>query len=303
MKSRILALLVFLASFGMQAQELVSGKATLTKLNDGVYEIKKEDGTFKKIDIRPNVEEHLQGTLSVLFKDCEKIRQEVFNLTNVSETNLIQTVENYNNCDYTPFEPTQKEAKHAANFQGDKYRLFANIGVVVNRIGYFNSGENESLTQGQLGFGLAATPGFTGTLQGNLYFTLELNAAFSGDKDFSNAPFATNLKRNSYRASLGTEFHFNKNGSFQPLIGVGVGLVQDHYNGNYNNYRIKQTQGSAFWIPKAGILFSLEDKKSLGIIVSYIPEYENDLSFINEEEVIPLIINTHSINAGLYFYF
>ncbi|WP_026452507.1 hypothetical protein [Aequorivita capsosiphonis] len=303
MKSLKLLLLALLASFGMQAQELVAGQATLTKLKDGVYEIKKEDGTVKKIDIRPNVEEHLQGTLAVLFKECEETRQAVFNLRQITESNLVQTVKDYNNCDYAPFEPTEKEVKQAANFQSDQFKLFASIGASLNRISYFNLDDYENLTQGQLGFGLAATPGFTGSLQGNLYFTIEVNTAFSGDKDFDNSPFNTNFKKNSYRGSLGAEYHFNKKGSIQPLIGVGVGLVRDHYKGSYNNYKIKRTVGSAFWIPKVGVLFSLDDKKSLGIIVSYIPEYENDLSFIGDGKEVPLIIDTHYINAGLYFYF
>lgn len=303
MKKMKLMLLVLLASFGMQAQELVTGQATLTKLQNGVYEIKKEDGTVKKIDIRPNVEEHIQGTLSVLFNDCEKLRLSVFDMKLITQSDLVKTVKDYNNCDYTPFEPTEKEARMAENFQGDQFKLFASIGASLNRISYFNLDDYENLTQAQIGFGLAATPGFVGNLQGNLYFTFEVNAAFSGDKDFNNSPFPTNFKKNSYKGSLGAEYHFNKNGSFQPLIGVGVGLVRDHYNGHYNNYRIKQTEGSAFWIPKIGVLFSLDEKKSLGLIVSYIPEYENDLSFISDGEEIPLIIDTHYINAGLYFYF
>ena len=303
MKTLKLLLLALLISFGMQAQELVAGQATLTKLKNGIFEIKKEDGTIKKIDIRPNVDEHLQGTLAVLFKECEETRQAVFNLRQITESNLVQTVKDYNNCIYTAFEPTEKEVKRAADFQGDQLKLFVNIGASLNRISYFNLDDYENLTQGQLGFGLAATPGFTGNLQGNLYFTMEINAAFSGDKDFGNSPFNTNFKKNSYRGSLGTEFHFNKNGSIQPLIGVGVGLVRDHYDGNYDGYKIKQTEGSAFWIPKLGVLFSLDDKKSLGIILSYIPEYENDLSFISDGELIPLIIDTHYINAGLFLYF
>ena len=303
MQSLKLLLLTLLASFGMQAQELVAGQTSLTKLKEGVFEIKKEDGTVKKIDIRPNVEEHLQGKLSVLFNDCEKLRLSVFDMKIITELDLIKTVNEYNNCNYTPFEPTEEEVNQAADFQGDQFKLFASIGASLNRISYFNLDNYENLTQGQIGFGLAATPGFVGSLQGNLYFTLEVNAAFSGDKDFSNSPFPTNFKKNSYRASLGTEFHFNKNGTIQPLIGVGAGLVRDHYNGTYQGYNVKQTEGSAFWIPKVGVLFSLDDKKSLGVILSYIPQYENDLSFISNENEIPLIINTHYINAGLYLYF
>ena len=303
MQSLKLLLLALLASFGMQAQELVAGQATLTKLKDGIYEIKKEDGTVKKIDIRPNVDEHFRGTLSVLFNDCEKTRLSVFDLVTITEYDLVETVKEYNNCNYTPYEPTEKEVRQAANFQGDQFKLFASVGAALNRISFFDLDDYENMTQGQISFGLAATPGFVGSLQGNLYFTLEVNAAFTGDKDFNNSPFSTNFKKDSYRASLGAEYHFNKKETIQPLIGVGVGLVQDHYNGNYGNYKINRTEGSAFWIPKAGVLYSLDEKRSLGLIVSYIPEYENDLSFISDEEVIPLIIKTHYINASLYLYF
>lgn len=303
MKSIKLVLLVFLASFGMQAQELVSGQATLTKIKKGIYEIKKVDGTVKKIDIRPNVEEHLQGTLSVLFNDCETTRQSVFDLKTITEDDLISTVKKYNNCNHTPFQPTAKEIKQAANFKGDQYKLFASIGGSLNQISFFHFDDYENLTQGQLSFGIAATPGFIGSLQGNLYVTLELGAAISGNKDFENSPFETSFKTDSQKANLGLEYHFNKNGSIRPLIGIGIGLSSDHYKGNYNGYDLNEREGSAFAIPKVGVLFTLDDKKSLGIILSYIPEYENDLTFRTEDEIIPLIIDTHYINAGLYLYF
>lgn len=303
MKSFKLVLLVLLASFGMQAQELVTGKAVLTRVATGIYEIKKEDGTTKKINIRPNEDNHVQGTLAVLFRDCEKLRQSVFDSHLVTEGQLIQAVETYNNCEYIPFEPTEKEIKQAANFQGDEYKLFASIGGSLNRISFFNFDDYENLTQGQASFGIAATPGFIGSLQGNLYVTLEVNAAFSGDKDFGNSPFETNFRKDSQKANLGLEYHFNKNGSIRPLIGIGIGLSSDHYKGNYNGYDLNERDGSAFAIPKLGVLFSLDEKKSLGVILSYIPEYENDLSFRTEDDIIPLIVDTHYINAGLYLYF
>lgn len=303
MKVLKLLLLTLLVSFGMQAQELVTGQATLTKIQNGIYEIKIEDETIKTIDIRPNVEERLQGTLSVLFKECEETRQAVFNLREITESNLVETVKNYNNCDYTPFEPTEKEVKQAAKFQVDQYKFFAGIGASINRISYFRLDDYENLTQGQLSFGIAATPGFVGGLQGNLYFTIEVNAAFSGSKDFSNLPFPTNFKKNSFRGSLGAEFQFNKNGSIQPLIGAGVGFLRDHYNGYYNDYQINQTENNVFWIPKVGVLFSLDERKSLGLIVSYIPKYENTLSTMTNKQDVPLIVDTNNINAGLYLYF
>tara|TARA_R110002012_G_scaffold61127_2_gene160436 strand:- start:48035 stop:48985 length:951 start_codon:yes stop_codon:yes gene_type:complete len=303
MKLFNLIFFAFILSFGMQSQELVSGKATLTRVASGIYEVKKTDGTLKKINIRPNEDLRVQGTLAVLFSDCETVRKAVFDLQLINEGQLIQIVKKYNNCTYSPFEPSDKEVKQAANFQGDKYKLFASIGGSLNRISFFNFDDYENLTQGQVSFGVAATPGFIGSLQGNLYFTLEASAAFSGDKDYNNSPFTTNFKKNSYRASLGTEYHFNKNGAIKPLVGIGVGLVQDRYKGAYDDYRIEGSEGSAYFVPKAGILFSLDDKKSLGIILSYIPEYENNLTIWDGEEIVPLVIDTHYINAGLYLYF
>jgi len=303
MKLIKLLLLALITNFGMQAQELVVGQATLTKLQKGVYEIKKNDGTVKTIDIRPNAEEHIQGTLSVLFNDCEKTRQSVFNLTEITERALVKTVTEYNNCDYTPFKPTDKEIKKAADFKGDQFKLFGSVGASVNRISFFQLDEFENLTQVQLSFGLAATPGFLGSLQGKLHFTMEVSAAFSGDKDFSNSTSKTNFNKNTYRWNLGAEYHFNKNGTIHPIVGIAAGLARDQYKGNFSTYKIDRTKGSAFWTPKIGLLYDLDEKKSLGVIVSYIPEYENDLSFINNDEVIPFVVNTHFVNAGLFFYF
>ena len=303
MKIVKLLFLIFLVSMSSQAQELVTGKATLTKIKNGVYYIT-IDGTTKQLDIRPDFEKHIQGTLSVLFNDCEDLRQSVFQMREITEGNLISVVKKYNNCIYTPFQPTEKEIEKAAKFQGDEIKIFGKIGVSLNNVSFFDRDNYESQAQGQIGFGIAATPGFLGSLQGNLYFTLEVEAAFSGDKEFDNSPLQTNFKKNSFKGNFGTEFQFNKNGSFQPLVGIGVGLTQDYYKGTYDVYKIKGTVGSGFVIPKIGVLFSLDDKKSLGLIVSYIPKYSKDLSFINEdEEVVPLIIDTYYLNAGVYLYF
>lgn len=303
MKLFKLATLVLLINFGMQAQELVTGKATLTELKNDVYEITKKDGTKKTIDLKPNAQEFVPGVLSVLFKDCEQVRLAVFELVKITEQELINMVTDYNNCNYSPFKPTENEAENAANFQGDKFALFASVGASVNRTSFFNTDDSENLTQTGLAFGIAATPGFLGTLQGNLYITLEVGAGFSATKDFGNAPHPTDFKKDSQRANLGLEYHFNKNGTLIPVAGIGVGIATDHYKGNYNGYDFNERDGSTFAIPKVGLLYALDNKKSLGLLFSYIPAYTNDLSFRVEDEIIPLFIDTSFINAGLYFYF
>lgn len=303
MKIYKLVLLVLMVSFGVHGQELVSGKATLTKTGMGIYEIKKNNLPPQKIDIRQNEKNQLAGTLAVLFQDCENLRLSVFEMGEINESKLVKAVEQYNNCTYSPFKPTDKEAQEAANFQGDEYQFFASVGASVNRISFYNLDDYKTLTQGLVSIGIAATPGFVGTLQGNLFFTMEASAALAGDKDYPNSPFKANFKKNSERLQLGTEFRFNKNGFVKPLIGIGIGLARDHYNGIYDGYKLDQRQGSSFVIPKLGVLFSLDDKKSLGVIVSYIPEYQNNLIFIVNDQIFPLEINTHYLNAGLYFYF
>ena len=68
----------------------------------------------------------------------------VFDLQLINEGQLIQIVKKYNNCTYSPFEPSDKEVKQAANFQGDKYKLFASIGGSLNRISFFNFDDYEN---------------------------------------------------------------------------------------------------------------------------------------------------------------
>lgn len=303
MKTIKILMLLLLFSFASNAQELVSGKATLTKIKNEVFYIK-VDSITKKIDLRPDFDKHIQGTLSVLFKDCEDVRLSVFKDQRLNEEKLISLVKEYNNCTYAPFQLTEKEAQRAADFQGDELRGFAKLGTSINRTSFFDGDNYENQVQGKLGIGMAATPGFLGSIQGNLYFTLEVEAAFSGDKDFDNSPLKTNFSKNTYQGNLGTEFHFNKNGSFQPLIGINVGLRQNYYKGNFDNYRIKNHVGSAFVMPKLGVLFSIDEKKSLGLILSYIPKSTDDLSFINEDdEVVPFLIDSYNLNAGVYLYF
>ena len=287
----------------IRAQELVSGKAILTKESSGIYSIKVA-GQTKQIDIRPNKQEHVKGILSVLFKDCENLRQSVFDLPTIDEGTLVSSVEAYNKCTYSPYSPTEKEIEKADRFLSDQLKIFVNLGTSINQMRFVDGGSLETQVQGNAGIGLAASPGFLGSLQNNLYFTLDAGMAFSGEKDFSNATYPTELRRNSFQSSLGTEYHFNKNGSFQPLIGFGLGLRQDYYKGRFNSYNINDHAGSAYIIPKTGILFNMNNNTSLGLLVDFIPRFTNDLYFKNDQgKVESFSISTYQINAGLYLYF
>ena len=304
MKNIYLLILISIMGIGTsRAQELVSGKAVLTRESSGVYSIKVA-GQNKQIDIRPAKQEHVKGILSVLFKDCENLRQSVFDLTTIDESTLVSTLEAYNKCTYSPYSPTDKEIEKADRFLSDQLKFFVTLGTSLNQIRFVDGGSSDTQVQGNAGIGLAGSPGFLGSLQNNLYFTLDAGMAFSDEKDFSNAPQPTELRTNSFLSSLGTEYHFNKNGGFQPLIGIGLGLRQDYYKGSYNSHNIHVHAGSAYIIPKMGILFNMNNNNSLGVLVGLIPRFKNELYFKNDEgKLESLSIDTYQINADIYFYF
>ena len=147
------------------------------------------------------------------------------------------------------------------------------------------------------------SPGFTGNLQGNIYFTLEGSANFSGNKDFGNAGAPVDFKTSTYRLVLGAEYHFNKTGNVQPFLGFGIGATSDNFDGSFNNIPFDITGGNTIYVPKAGVLFRLNNGKHIGVVGQYISEYENDLSFPSNGEVFPLIVNNRMIIVGVSYFF
>ena len=72
-----ISLIIFtFVGFGSSAQSIVTGKASLEKIDKRVYTISKTDGISKTIDL--NSKNNIKGILVVLFEDCGDIREEIF---------------------------------------------------------------------------------------------------------------------------------------------------------------------------------------------------------------------------------
>jgi hypothetical protein len=295
-----LLLVAISTTFG---QTLVSGNATLERIDKNVYTITKSDGVSKTIEINTPNENKIPGILAVLFDDCNSLRDELFQTRLFTEAILINRVKAYNDCDYSAYTPTENELQDANSFNLDFVKVYGGFGLSLKNIRFFESDESETLNQYGGQIGVTVSPRFVGKLQGNLFFNFQATMGFGGKKAFSNAPSPTSFSVNTYRLAFGTEYYFSKNGKINPFIGVGIGLVSDHFKGNVDAKPFKIAGGNPIWMPKAGVLFVLGNGHDIGLTVEYIPEYDNDLSFPDGEEVIPLIVKSRYINIGLNYYY
>ncbi len=303
MKSYSLFTLFFLVGlFSINAQSLVQGKASLEKLEKNKYTISKIDGVSKTINIGKD-QNKIPGILAVLFEDCNSMRDGLFKMETFSEKTLVKAVNNYNACRYSDYTPTAKEIERANSFNNDVFKFYGGFGVGLKSVSFFESDEKENLNQFGFQLGVLGSPDFIGPLQGNLHFDFQASLNFGGETDFINSISPTNFSVNTYRLTLGMNYFFNKNGTIKPFLGVAIGVTGDYFKGNVNGLPFKISGGNPIWMPKAGVLYALGNGKDIGITVEYIPEYDNDLSFPNGEETIPLLVKSSHLNFGLNYYF
>lgn len=282
------------------ANTIASGEAILYKLTDDDFLIINENkGQKFNLD---NDKQQIPGILSLLFYNCNSIRDEINKTAVFSKNILIALTNSYNNCDYGTYVPTETEINRADTFNTDTFRFYAAIQGSLNNTNVNNYGSNNSNGFG-LGLGLASSPSFMGKLKGNIFIDFDFSMVISGDNDFKNGPIPLNYKVNSCRFSLGLEYVFNKEGKLSPFLGIGYGHTSDQYNGTLGSIDFKDQDQNFLFLPKAGILYKLKNEKHLGLTVSYISEYESNLSFFFNEEVNDLVINTETITIGLSYYF
>lgn len=281
---------------------IISGKGNLYKVNTSQYLVAVENGKNAIIDTNSDANK-IPGTLAVIFEDCNSIRDTLNNEDNFNEGALRKIVSAYNSCSYGAFSPTEKEIKNANTHNTDQASFYAGIGGGLNSISFFDSNDTESLASGQLQIGVIASPSFFGRIQGNLFVTLEGSAGFSGDKDFGSVADSTSFSVNSYRASIGLEYLFNKTGKIKPFVGVSVGVTSDTFDGEVNGFSFDITGGNTIVIPKIGARLQLPNKKHVGVTLSYLSEYENNLSFPVNDTVIPLIVNNQNFTLSFNYYF
>ncbi len=285
------------------AHSLENGKASLSDLNNSDYLILMENGLGKIINLEEN-KAQIPGILGVLFKDCNKIRDIIYKSDEINERILRGIVSEYNACAYGDYTPTEDEMKNANTYNTDTYRFYAGFQTQFNNT-TVNGFDSNSNTGYGLGLGIAASPGFTGNLQGNLYFDFDFSMNFTGDSEYNNGFTPLNYKLNTYRITIGIEYLFNKNGTIQPFLGIGYGFTSDHYDGKMGTISFKDNNQSNLFIPKVGLLYKLKNGKHLGLTLSYITEYENDLSFRFGEVIIyyPFVVDTSAYNLSLNYYF
>jgi len=287
--------------------ELVSGKASLYHLTQEYYLIIKETGEGKGFNLEEN-KAQIPGILALLFNDCNEIRDAIHNSDAINERILRDIVSDYNNCSYSDYTPTENEMENANSHNTDVVRFYGGFQTGFNNTTVNNFDSNNTTGFG-LGLGIAASPGFTGNLQGNLYFDFDVSMIFTGDNDFSNGFTPLNYKVNSFRFSIGMEYLFNKKGVLQPFLGIGYGYTSDYYDGTIGTINFKDHDQNYFFLPKIGLLYKLNNGKHLGLTVSYITEYENDLSFFYDDNnngivtLQPLVFDATSISVGLNYYF
>lgn len=281
---------------------LVSGTASLHHGGGDNYGVTKENGQAQSFSLSEN-NNRIAGILSVLFEDCNAIRETLYKQDEFSERSLVQYVSNYNTCSYSDYAPTDGEIARAKSFNTDTAQFYAGPGAGFGSVSFFDSNSTEGNTSFGINAGVTVSPSFLGTIQGNLHFYLEGSALFSGSTDFSNAGSPVDFKKQIFRAVIGTEYYFNKSGKINPFIGIGVGATSDSFDGSVAGDTFDITGGNTIYAPRAGVLFQLTNGKHVGVVVQYISEYENDLSFPKGEVIIPLMVNTRSLTVSLNYYF
>jgi len=290
------------------ASIIETGKASLYDLTDDTFLIRKEANEGQLFHLKTD-KSKIAGTLLLLFNDCNTIRDQI-NRTDVFNKYSLKKISNsYNNCDYADYSPTERELDQANTFNTDIYRFYAGFQTRLNKT-TINDFSSNNTTGFGLGLGVAASPSFMGKLHGNLFFDFDFSMMFTGNNDFNNGLTHLDYKVNSYKLSLGMEYIFNKNGTIQPFLGIGYGFTSDYYKGTIGTITFTDNYQTGFLVPKIGVLYKLKNNNHLGLTISYISEYENDLSFLfidnDDDENIttyPFVINTSGISIGLNYYF
>ncbi|MFC4636535.1 hypothetical protein ACFO3O_21705 [Dokdonia ponticola] len=281
---------------------IVSGKGNLYKINNAQYLVAVENGKHIVINTAQKSNK-IPGRLAVLFNDCNTLRATLNNEDRFNEPALRRIVNSYNACEYSAYAPTEKEVKNATTHNTDQASFYAGIGTGLNTVSFFDNTSTESLLSAQIQAGVITSPSFFGSIQGNLFVSLEGSANFSGDKDFGNIESPTNFRINSYRALLGLEYLFNKTGKIKPFAGISIGVTSDSFKGEIDGFSFDITGGNTLFVPRIGARFQLPNQKHIGVTFSYLSEYENNLSFPTIDTVIPLIVNNENFTLGLNYYF
>ena len=279
-----------------------SGIGQLYQINKNAFLITKANGTSQAFDLKED-KARVPGILAVLFNDCNTIRDRLYQNSINDRSDVIAIFDRYANCDKGNYAPTASEIERANAFGPDQMRFYVGGGAGLNRVTINDASDTESMLSGQIGVGVIASPNFFGSLQGNLFFSLEAQAAFAGEKDFTDGTTPLSFRTNTYRLLAGLEYHFNKNGAIVPIVGVHIGPTSDHFKGNYNGLNFNIDGGNPIFAPKVGARFKMNNDHYLGVMVQYISDYSNELSFPSGDTFVNLDVNNQYVTLGLNYYF
>ncbi len=300
-KENYVALTINNRQYLAQLLNEVNSKASLYDIGDNHFLVTNNEQS-RSFDLKKD-QRIIPGTLFLLFNDCNEIRQTIEKEDSFKKQDLLHIINQYNNCTYGVYAPTEKEIEKANAHNTDQANFYVGAGVNLNNVSFFDQDDTEGLLGGGLKIGVIASPSFLGNLQGNLFAFFEGSANFAGDKEFSNNTDPVNFSINSYRAQVGFEYLFNKTGSIKPIIGIGFGATSDSFSGNIigNNFDIDG--GNPFMAPRLGARFKLKNEKHIGLMIEYITSYENDLTFPTQDTIIPLEVGSQNIGIGINYYF
>lgn len=91
------------------ATTLVSGKASLFELGEEYFIVVNEN---KNQELNLEIDkQQIPGILSLLFNDCNTVRDDINKIEGLSGNTLINLINTYNNCEYSTYLPTETEIK------------------------------------------------------------------------------------------------------------------------------------------------------------------------------------------------
>lgn len=279
---------------------LTSGKATLYEKSSSLFFIENQN-IFREINTSENTF-LIPGTLNLLFKDCNSIREPIARVSNFNRSALIRLTEQYNQCDYTEsFELTQKEIRESERFRRDVFSFYAGAGLTLSQTSYKDADKNSVLPQ--LSLGVLVSPGFLGNLQHKLYFGTDVSYGLAQSQTLNTTNESLEFKLQSFVYALETQFHFNSSGNIQPYVGIGANFHSDRYKGQLNGEKFNTMDGGFNYNLKAGLIFKT-GKNQWGWSLRYIPEFTSDISFFDSEGTLTTLdINNSYLATRIEFYF
>lgn len=279
------------------AHQITKGSSTLYDITSGRYLIDSNVSESKLIDFKID-RSKISGKLSVLFNDCNEVRDFLFSKKFFSEKDLVAAVSKYNSCNYEEYIPTELQVKKANISRNDKVAFYAGVGMGVNSIAFEKGGEKEGLLSTYLQVGVQGFPGSSPDKENNFSINAVIQYWLSPQNDFQNTFITRDIKINSLRLMIGSEYAFIKKSSLKPFIGFNLGISSDTYTGNLGLADININKGHFLYGIKTGLNYYLESSK-MALVFNYLPETRSNVrprtspSLIVYNSIYSLSLNYH----------